>query len=108
MTNFEAISASLYPYDVDDALKEKVCIDQGLDARWEYSDDFKVPVAKATIAVLRHLLVLSGESNGGYSLSYDTDNLCRRLVSLARENGLVGIADEYDSRSKIADKSCRW
>ena len=108
MTNFEAISASLYPYDVDDALKEKVCIDEGLDARGDYSENFKVSVAKATIAILRNLLVLSSESNGGYSLSYDTDKLRGRIFDLARENGLTDIADEFDSRSKITDKSRTW
>ena len=70
MTNFEAISASLYPYDVDPFLKEKTCIDEGIDAQADYTVTDKISVAKATIAILRNLIVLASESNGGYSLSY--------------------------------------
>ena len=37
MKNFEAISASLYPYDVDPFLKEKACIDEGIDTQADYT-----------------------------------------------------------------------
>ena len=69
MKNFEAISASLYPYDVDPFLKEKACIDEGIDTQADYTVTDKISVAKATIAILRNLIVLASESNGGYSLS---------------------------------------
>lgn len=108
MTNFEAISASLYPYDVDPLLKEKICEDEGLNAQSTYSAADKVSVAKATIAILRNLIVLDSESNGGYSLSYDTDKLKERIFNLAKENGLTDIADEFDTRSKITDISDQW
>lgn len=108
MTNFEAISASLYPYDVDPLLKEKVCEDEGLNAQSTYSVTDKVGVAKAAIAILRNLIVLNSESNGGYSLSYDTDKLKGRIFTLAQDNGLTDIADEFDARSRITDISDQW
>ena len=86
MKNFEAISASLYPYDVDPFLKEKACIDEGIDTQADYTVTDKISVAKATIAILRNLIVLASESNGGYSLSY-TDKLEKRIFHIAKENG---------------------
>lgn len=107
MTNLEAISASIYPYDVDPFLKEKACIDEGIDAQADYTVDDKISVAKATIAILRNLIVLASESNGGYLLSY-TDKLKERIFNIARENGLDDIAEEFDTRSKIIDISDQW
>lgn len=108
MKNAEAVSASLYPYDVPPALIEKACIDKGVDLRSDYTPDDKISVAKATIAILRDLIVLASESNGGYSLSYDTDKLKERIFDIAKENGLDDIAEEFDARSKIIDISDQW
>lgn len=83
---FEAISASLYPYDVDPFLKEKACIDEGIDTQADYTVTDKISVAKATIAILRNLIVLASESNGGYSLSY-TDKLEKRISISQRKTG---------------------
>lgn len=101
MTNYDAISASLYPYNVDDYLIEKVCIDEGMDVSEEYTVADKINVVKATIAVLRQLIVLSSESNGGYSLGYSTDDLKKRIRTLAKENGLTDIAEEFNSSPTI-------
>ena len=73
MTNFEAISARLYPYNVDDNLIAVACLDAELKTEDEYANGNKVSVAKASIDVLKQLIDLSSESNGGYSLGYDTD-----------------------------------
>ena len=100
MTNFEAISASLYPYDVDPFLKEKASIDEGIDAQADYTETDKISVAKATIAILRNLIVLASESNGGYSLSY-TDKLEKRIFHIAKENGLDDIADEFNLQPTV-------
>lgn len=108
MTKLEAISASLYPYDVDPYLKEKASIDEGIDAQADYTETDKISVAKATIAILLNLIVLTSESNGGYSLSYNTDGLKERIFNLAKENGLTDIAEEFDTRSKIVDISDQW
>lgn len=108
MTNFEAISAEIYPYDVDENLLSKVCIDNEVEKDGEYSLSQKIGVAKAAIYVLRKLIVLASESNGGYALSYDVDELRKRIFSLAHEYGLSDIAEEFDSRSKITDISNQW
>lgn len=108
MTNYEAISASLYPYNVDDFLIEKACIDEGLSSDGEYVRDNRTSVAKVTISILRKLVVLSSESNGGYSLSYDTGKLKERIFDIATENGMDDVAEEFDTRSRITDISDQW
>ncbi len=108
MTNYEAISSSLYPYNVDDFLIEKACIDEDIASGDLYSKDCKKIVAKVTISILRKLVVLSSESNGGYSLSYDTDDLKERIFDIAMENGMDDVAKEFDTRSRITDISDQW
>lgn len=101
MTNFEAISAKLYPYSVDDNLIEVSCIDAGLESDALYSPDHKKEVAIVVIMNLRNLIALSSESNGGYGLSYDTDKLKERIYLIAKDNGLTDIADEFNNKPSI-------
>lgn len=101
MTNFEAISARLYPYNVDDNLIAVACLDAELKTEDEYATGNKVSVAKASIDVLKQLIVLSSEGNGGYSLGYDTDELRRRIHDIAKDNGLTDIADEFNATPTI-------
>ena len=101
MTNFEAISARLYPYNVDDNLIAVACLDAELKTEDEYATGNKVSVAKASIDVLKQLIVLSSECNGGYSLGYDTDELRRRIHDIAKDNGLTDIADEFNATPTI-------
>ena len=101
MTNFEAISARLYPYNVYDNLIAVACLDAELKTEDEYATGNKVSVAKASIDVLKQLIVLSSESNGGYSLGYDTDELRRRIHDIAKDNGLTDIADEFNATPTI-------
>lgn len=108
MTNAEAISALLYPYDVDTTLIEKACIDEGISAQGVYDKDAGGSIAKAAIAVLKQLLVLVSESNGGYSLSYNIEGLKERIYSLSKQYGYTEIAEEYITKSRITDCTNRW
>lgn len=108
MTIYDAISAALYPYNVDDALIEKLCIDNELTMTSEYTKEDKPSVAVTTIAILRNLITLSSESDAGYALSYDVNKLKERIWSIAKENELIGVAEEYDTRSRIIDKTAAW
>lgn len=101
MTNFEAISARLYPYNVDDNLVAVACLDASLVTDDEYTASDKPLVARAAIDVLKQLVVLSSESNGGYALGYDTEELRNRIYDLAKDNGLTDIADEFDPTPQI-------
>ena len=101
MKNFDAISARLSPYNVDDNLIQVSCMDAKIDADADYDNENPLPVVMAVISVLRQLIVLSSESNGGYSLGYSPDELRRRIYSLAKDNDLVDIADEFDATPTI-------
>lgn len=108
MTNYEAISATIYPYDVDENLIKKSCIDQDIDPDTAYQRSNKTEVAKASISVLRNMVSLSSEGDNGYSLSYDTDKLKERIVSIAKENGLTDIAEEFDQKPRIEFLDWEW
>lgn len=95
MTNLEAISAMLYPYDVEPMLVQKCCVDLDIIEDDEYISAQKSEIAQVVIAILRNLLVLSSESDSGYSLGYSLDGLKKRISSIAKENGLTDIADEF-------------
>lgn len=101
MTNYDAISARLYPYNVDDGLIHVSCMDAGLIPDDEYSAAAKKSVAKATIDVLKQLVVLASESNGGFSLGYNVAELRSRIHALAKENGFADIAEEFNPRPKV-------
>jgi len=101
MTNFDAISARLYPYNVDDNLLAIACLDATLGIDDEYTAANKALIARAAIDVLKQLIVLSSESNGGYALGYNTEELRKRIYDLAKDNGLTDIADEFDTTPTI-------
>lgn len=101
MTNFEAISARLYPYNVDDDLIKIACIDAELSVDEEYVMNQRTLIAKAAIDVLKQLIVLASESNGGYSLGYNVEELRRRIYALAKDNGLTDIAEEFNAMPTI-------
>lgn len=101
MTNYEAIIGNLYPYDVDENLILKACIDNDLIETDEYSKDMAESVARVSIDVLSHLISLSSESDSGFSLSYNVDNLKERICAIAKKHGLADVAEQFDSRPTV-------
>lgn len=91
----------LYPYDVEPMLVQKHCIDNNIIDDDEYDATLKTEIARITIAILNNLLVLSSESDSGYSLSYSSEGLKKRIVSIAKENGLTDIAEEFNDRPSV-------
>lgn len=85
----------LYPYDVEPMLVQKHCIDFDVVGEEGYDVTQKGVIAQITIAILRNLLVLTSESDSGYSLGYSVDGLKKRIASIAKENGLTDIAEEF-------------
>lgn len=97
----DAIIGSLYPYDVDDSLILKACIDNDVSLDDTYSAKHKEIVARVSIDVLVNLISLSSESDSGYSLSYNVDKLKERICSIAKSNGFADIADEYNNKPMV-------
>lgn len=100
MTNLEAISNELYPYDVDEMLIVKRCMDYSLDANAEYLQGNKVAIAQVVISILRkNLIAIQSENNGGYSLSYR--EISTMIRNIALENGLKDIAEEFNEKPRV-------
>lgn len=97
----DAIIANLYPYDVDENMILKACVDNDILTDDEYHPESKEYVARATIDILSNLISLSSESDSGYSLSYNVDKLKERILFIAKSNGLADIVNEYDSKPKV-------
>ena len=96
MTNYDAIASSLYPYDVDDILIEKYCIDMDVDKDDDYDASQKEDIAMITVSILRDILYnLSSESNAGYSLSYDTNKLKEK------QYGFKDVVAEFNPKPKV-------
>lgn len=108
MNILEAIVGSLYPYEVDEALILKTCVDLGIAEDDEYVASDREKVAKAVIFILRNLITLASENNGGKSASYDVNKIKARIHAIAVFNGLDDIASEYDVRTRISDKTDLW
>jgi hypothetical protein len=86
MTIFEAISAKVYPFDVDKNVILDACTEEEINSSETYVKSVhKVSVVRAAICVLRMLLSLSSEGNSGYSLSYDKEGLEKRITYLAKD-----------------------
>lgn len=108
MTNLEAVKSVLYPYDVDENLIAKTMIDNNLLEDEIYGKEQKFDVAKIAIEILLQLVVLSSESNNGYSLSYSIEGLQQRIVSLAKENNLSDMLQDLSFTSSIRDMTDLW
>ena len=76
-------------------------MDAELPADEEYAPGNKVSVAKAAIDILKQLVVLTSEGNGGYSFGYNAEELRRRIHALAKDNGLTDIADEFNPQPTV-------
>lgn len=102
MTNYDAIASSLYPYDVDNLVIEKYCVDMEVAMEDYYESSMREKIARITVSILRDILYnLSSESNAGYSLSYDTNKLKERIYNIAKDNGFSDIASEFNPRPKV-------
>lgn len=95
MTISEALTVAVQVPGIDDNTIEKACIDAGLTSSGTYSVNDAVSVDTATVNVLKSLLV-SSESEGGYSYNISADTLKRRIDQLERKLGI-----ESDSRPTV-------
>ncbi len=106
MNNKEALIADIEPYTPSGLTIQKALMDNGLTAEDTYVADNKKDIAKAAICVLRKLIVLSSESIGKSSQSYNVAELERRIKGIIKENGLN--AEDYSEPSSITDGSQFW
>lgn len=108
-TILEALMSELEPYTATQVMCKKALIDAGFDGVAEtapYSENCKKTVAKAAVNVLKKFLVLSSESLGKSSQSYNVEGLKMRIKSLCATADLD--ADDVLEISSITDGSQLW
>lgn len=101
--------AEIEPYTAAQVVCKKALIDAGLmdfANDTEYNPDCKIYVAKAAINILKKMLVLSSDSQGKSSQSYNFEGLKRRIKELCADNGIE--ADEILEPPTITDGSNLW
>lgn len=109
MTLYEAIKAELGQYTASRSTIEKALADSGLESSATYnSSSHKTAVAKIAISILRRLVSLQSESEGGFSQTYSIADLKRYLKSFAAENGLSDLVEDISGDDDINDKSDIW
>jgi hypothetical protein len=103
MTNLEAILAEVEPYTPSRLTIEKALKDSGLKMEDEYEDERLI--ALATVKALSKMVVLSAESEGKFSQSYN-EKLEKRILGICEQHDLD--ASEFVLSSSITDGSNRW
>lgn len=108
LTKLDALMAEVEPYTPSGATLRKALTDVGVaDETATYSaDSDKRTIAKAAVAVLRKLVVLSSDSLGKSSQGYNVDNLKARIKALCKENDLE-VSDFVDV-PEVSDGSNLW
>lgn len=108
LTKFNALLGEIEPYTPSGAALRKALADVGVedpDAAYVASED-KRTIAKAAVAVLKKLIVLSSDGLGKSSQGYNVENLEKRIKALCAENGL-DVADSLEVPT-IIDGSRLW
>lgn len=107
ITKFDALIGELEPYTSSPASMTKSLLDAGVqDPEEEYTAEDKRTVAKAAIAILKKLIVLSSDSLGKSSQGYNVDKLEKRIKLLAKENDLE--VSDFVSVPTVEDGSILW
>lgn len=109
ITILEALMAELEPYTAAHVVCKKALIDAGLSDFAEetpYTDDCKISVTVAAIKVLKKFIVLSSDSLGKSSQSYNIEGLKKRIRELCAEADID--AGEFLETPSITDGSDMW
>lgn len=108
LTKYDALLAELEPYTPSPNTMNKALVDANVtDLESDYNPETdKKGVAVAAIKVLKKLVVLSSDSLGKSSQSYNVAELKRRIKDLCSENGLD--ASQFVNVPTITDGSNMW
>lgn len=108
LTKYNALVGELEPYAPSALTIQKAMADVGItDSAGGYdATNDKIMIAKAAILCLKKMIVLSSDSLGKSSQSYNVEMLQNRIISLCNENGLD--SSDYVEVSSITDGSNLW
>ena len=108
LTKIDALIGEVDPYTPSGAALRKALADVGVtdpDSEYSAASD-KRTIARAAVAVLRRLIVLSSDSLGKSSQGYNVGELEKRIKALCKENDLDEA--EFLEVPTIEDGSYLW
>lgn len=107
LTKLNALLGEIEPYTPSGATLRKALMDVGVtDADEPYNVGDKRTIAKAAVAVLKKLIVLSSDSLGKSSQGYNVEKLEKRIKALCEENDLP--VDDSLGVPTVEDGSRLW
>lgn len=107
LSMLNALLGEIEPYTPSGATLRKALLDAGVeDADAEYAKEHKRTIAKAAVAVLKKLIVLSSDGLGKSSQGYNVDKLEKRIKALCEENDLE--VDDSIGVPTVEDGSRLW
>jgi hypothetical protein len=108
LTKYNALVGELEPYTPSALTIQKALADYGItDSTEDYiAASDKSVIAKAAINILKKMIVLSSDSLGKSSQSYNVEMLNKRIQDICSENGLD--SSDYVEVSSITDGSNLW
>ena len=108
LTKYNALVGELEPYTPSALAIQKAMADAGITGYQEAYDvgKDKIMIATAAILCLKKMIVLSSDSIGKASQSYNAEMLQKRIEALCNENGLD--SSDYVEVSSITDGSNLW
>ena len=104
MTNLEALTAAVQVPGIDANTLEKACIDADLTSGDAYAKTAEKAVDLAAVSVLRSLVVTS-ESEGGFSYNVSAEALKQRIAYLQSK---WGVTETGSSQPLVRNASDRW
>lgn len=108
LTKYDALLGEIEPYSPSGLTVKKALADAGItnmDQEYAPESDKKL-IALAAIKVLQKLIVLSNDSMGKSSQSYNVDKLEQRIQNICNDNGLD--ASDFVQVSSVSDGSNMW
>lgn len=107
LTIYDALLGELEPYSPSSLTIRKALSDNGVNGDSVYDPgQYKRVVALSAIQILKKLKVLSSDSLGKSSQSYNVEAIDERIVDICCENGLE--ASEFVKAPSISDGSSLW
>lgn len=88
MTILEALMSECMPYTISANVYTKALVDVGLDGDDEYTASMSGKIFESAAKSLSNFLVLTSESEGGFSQGFDADKLKERIKSLSKQAGI--------------------
>ncbi len=107
MTILEAVISEITPYTVEVLVVQKAILDHSLVETDTYTatNVQKTEVAKCAVTVLKKMISMTSESEGGFTVQYDVNALQKRISDITSE---YGLSSSFLAGPTVCSQSHRW